>query len=108
MKHEMKTSLAREAEKIGRILSDPKQNKGNKTGQTYHTETVQPLSEDTAGIIYRKEPNKLKAAVFVFWTGDRWLRCTATDSQITGMLLFPFMKVKVERMNYELTHGQKS
>lgn len=107
MKHELKESFKAYAEKVAGILSDPTQNKGNINGEIFYTETVQPLSEDTAGIIYRKEPSKLKAAVFVFWAGNQWLRCTATDSHVTGMCLFPFIKINVERMNYELTHGQK-
>lgn len=107
MKYELKSSLRAYAENLAGILSDPKMNKENKAGETFYIETVQPLSEDTAGIIYRKEPSKLKAAVFVFHAGGQWWRCTATDSHVTGMLLFPFIKVKVERMNYELTHDQK-
>lgn len=107
MKHEIKEKLKAYAEKVAGILSDPKQNKANKAGEIFYTESVEPLSEDTAGIIYRKEPSRLKAAVFVFWAGNQWLRCTATDSHVTGMCLFPFIKIKVERDNYELTHGQK-
>lgn len=108
MRHELKDSLTAYAEYLAGILSDPKKNKENKTGEIFYTESVQPLSEDTAGIVYRKEPSRLKAAVFVFYAGNQWWRCTATDSHVTGMCLFPFVKVKMERENYELTHGQKA
>ena len=107
MKHEMKTSLRAYAEKVAGILSDPKLNRMNLLGEIFYTESVEPLSEDTAGIIYRKEPSKLKAAVFVWYAKGQWWRITVTDGHITGMLLFPAIKARAERANYELTHGQK-
>ena len=107
MKHELKEQLKAYAEEVAAILSDPKRNKANTTKEVFYTEGVVPLSEDTAGIIFRKEPSKLKAAVFVWYANGQWWRIVATDGHITGMLQFPLVKAKVERENYELTHGQK-
>lgn len=107
MKHELKEKLQRYAEKVAGILSDPKLNRMNLLGEVFYTESIEPLSEDTAGIVYRKEPSKLKAAIFVWFAAGQWWRITATDGHITGMLLFPAIKARVERANYEVTHGQK-
>ncbi len=107
MKHKLKEELAAYAEVVAGILSDPKQNRVNTDKEIFITESVEPLSEDTAGIIYRKEPSKLKAAVFVWYANGQWWRIVVTDGHVTGMLLFPAIKARVERANYELTHGQK-
>ena len=107
MKHKLKQELAEYAEDVAGILSDPKQNRANTAKEIFITESVEPLSEDTAGILYRKEPSKLKAAVFVWYANGQWWRIVVTDGHITGMLLFPAIKARVERANYELTHGQK-
>ena len=108
MKHKLKEELAAYAEEVAGILSDPKRNRANTEKEVFYTESVEPLSEDTAGIIYRKEPSKLKAAVFVWYANGQWWRIVVTDGHVTGMLLFPAIKARVERMNYELTHGQKT
>jgi len=108
MKHEVKTKLKAYAEKVAEILSDPKQNKANTAKEIFYTESVEPLSEDTAAIIYRKRPSRLKAAVFTWYANDQWWRIVATDGHITGMLIFPLLKIRMERDNYELTHGQKA
>lgn len=107
MKHDLKEQLKAYAEEVAGILSDPKRNKKNMAKEIFYTESIEPLSEDTAGIIYRKEPSRLKAAVFVWYAKGQWWRIAVTDGHITGMLLFPAIKARVERANYELTHGQK-
>ena len=108
MKHKLKEELAAYTEEVAGILSDPRRNRANTEKEIFYTESVEPLSEDTAGIIYRKEPSKLKAAVFVWYANGQWWRIIVTDGHITGMLLFPAIKARVERLNYELTHGQKA
>lgn len=107
MKRELKEQLKAYAEEVAGILSDPKRNKANTAEELFYTEGVVPLSEDTAGIVYRKEPSRLKVAVFVWYANGQWWRIVATDGHITGMLLFPAIKARAERANYELTHGQK-
>lgn len=107
MKYELKEQLKAYAEEVAGILSDPKRNKANTAKEVFYTESVEPLSEDTAGIVYRKEPSKLKAAVFVWYANGQWWRIVATDGHITGMLHFPLLRSRVEHQNYELTHGQK-
>lgn len=107
MKHKLKEELRAYAEEVAAILSDPKKNRANTAKEIFYTESVEPLSEDTAGIIYRKEPSQLKAAVFAWYANGQWWRIVVTDGQVTGMLLFPAIKARVERANYEMTHGQK-
>lgn len=107
MKHKLKEELKAYAEEVAAILSNPKRNKANTNEEVFYTESVEPLSEDSAGIVYRKEPSKLRASVHVWYTNGQWWRNVPTDGHITGMLLFPAIKARVERRNYEITHGQK-
>lgn len=107
MKHELKEQLKAYAEEVAGILSDPKRNKANTAKEVFYTESVEPLSEDSAGIVYRKEPSKLRVSVHAWYTNGQWWRNVPTDGHITGMLLFPTIKARVERLNYEITHGQK-
>lgn len=108
MKHKLKGQLKAYAEEVAEILSDPNRNKANTAKEIFYTESVEPLSEDTAGVIYRKEPSRLKAAVFMWYANNKWWRIVATDGHVTGMLIFPLIRSGVERRNYELTHGQKA
>lgn len=107
MKHKLKEELQAYAEEVAEILSDPKRNRANTEKEIFYTESVEPLSEDTAALVYRKEPSQLKAAVFAWHVNGQWWRIVVTDGHITGMLLFPAIKARAERANYELTHGQK-
>lgn len=108
MKHELKEKLKAYAEEVGGILSDPRRNRANTAKEVFYTESVEPLSENTAGVVYRKEPSRLKAAVFMWYANDQWWRIVANEGHIAGMLQFPTIKMKAELMNYELTHGQKA
>lgn len=108
MKHKLKEELQAFAEEIAEILSDPKRNRANIAKEIFYTESVEPLSEDTAALVYRKEPSQLKAAVFAWYANGQWWRIVVTDGHLTGMLHFPMVKMRVEFQNYELTHGQKS
>jgi len=108
MKHEIKTKLKAYADEVALILSDPRRNKANTANEEFYIERLQPLSEDTAGVVYRKEPSKLKVAIFMWYANNQWWRIVATDGHLTGMLQFPLIKMRVEWENYELTHGQKA
>ena len=108
MRDSVKKKLMLYAPRIPVILSDPRQNPNNTEAYRFELDRVTPLSEDTAAIICRNVETGKKAAVFAWWTGDRWWRLVPTDSHVLGMLMFPAIKGTVEAENFDkITHPEE-
>jgi len=95
--------LHAEAYRVARIMSDPDRPK-NYAKEIFTVESIAPLSEFTAVVIYFKNPSEKRAAAFFYYynvgKNPRWMNFFPTDSHIIGMATFGPYKRRLENENY--------
>lgn len=97
-------SLRKYAKEVEERYSRPDRNK-NHSGETFALESIIPLSESAAAVIYLKSSGK-KAVAFFFlrWSPknetNEWNYFFPSDGHILGFLEFPKIKAEIERENY--------
>ena len=72
-------------------------------GETFHGVREKPLSENTAAVLFKKEPsNKLALAFFYYLNtnGGEWRYFFLTYQHIAGMKQVESLLAKVEEHNY--------
>lgn len=74
----------------------------NMTNETFEVESITPLSENTATVIFLKNTGKKAAFFFYFLRTGGWRYFVPTDSHIIGMESFGKCKLDVEAWNYNL------
>lgn len=98
MKKEFAYELEKEILNCEAIMSRPDR-RTNYDQSVFKKETVIPLSETTALVIFSKSPSGKKAIAF-FYLNVRWNWFFPTDSHILGMMELNKYKVDIESLNY--------
>lgn len=103
VKKEIAIRLRAKALEVAKTFSNPER-AHNPTAEVFELEGIEPTSEDTAAVYFKKNTGK-RALAFFYWVNagsGEWRYFFPTDSHILGMLEFKDRKVAVEAVNFPL------
>lgn len=92
--------LKNKAEEVAKMFSNPDR-EFNHTNETFKVVSIKPLSELTAGILFKKSTGKIALAI-AFWKnnkGGHWDYFFPTDSHVLGFRKIEKLLEKVEEYN---------
>ena len=93
--------LNQKAQEIAKAFSNPNR-EFNHTNETFEVAKIKPLSEITAGILFKKSSGKMALAI-AFWKNNRgghWDYFFPTDSHVLGFRKIERLLERVEAKNY--------
>ena len=103
MNKEVAKKLKEKAEQVAAMFSN-KTRPLNHNNETFVIEAINPMSEYTAAVNYRKDPTDKYTLVFFYYvnvSGGVWYYFFPSDSHIIGFETFGVLKQKVENLNFE-------
>ena len=106
MKKEFVQSLQRRAKEASAAFSNPDRAL-NTNKEIFTIHEIKPLSENTAAVIFQKEPTHKKALAFFYYVngggeGGYWAYFFPTDSHILGLRKIEDLLLEIEQYNFKL------
>lgn len=109
MNKEIAQELKKSVEEVAKRFSR-KDREGNFNEETFEVDEIVPTSDHTAVVRFKKNTGKIGLAFFYYINrgmSKGWKYFFPTDSHITGMRAFEFMKLEVERENFAFNFNKK-
>ena len=100
MKKTYALQLSAKAKEVAGLFSNPKRI-ANVAKEKFEVESIEPLSESSAVVIYIKNTGK-KAIAFFYTVKDEWRYFFIKESHVYGMIKLPKYLQEVESYNYPL------
>lgn len=110
MNKEIAKELKKSVEEVAKRFSR-KDREGNFNEETFEVQEIIPTSDHTASVLFKKNTGKVGLAFFYYINrgmSKGWKYFFPTDSHITGMRAFEFIKLDVERNNYSFNFENES
>ena len=102
MKKELVKKLIEKVQEVEKRFSNYDREK-NYNNETFTFESIRPMSDFTAAVIFKKNTGKKAVAFFYYVESGKgwWSYFFPKDSHILGMEMFGKMKQQIEEYNFD-------